>query len=124
MNQVEGICHSRSISSSRRAPTTPNSPRDMALGEVAWKFPIHTEMASKSNVRQTLTFLPMASLLVDLAEADQPGARAPALVFGISTGHLYCAGRESVQPHTDIVRQICRRLAMSLYHYVRSAFAA
>src|SRR5687768_26691 len=47
----------RSRSSSRRrrsTPTTPNSPRESMLGEVASKEPIQSEMASKSNVRQTV----------------------------------------------------------------------
>src|SRR5580700_1715113 len=62
MNQVERIRHSRSIAISRSAPTRPNSPREIALNERAPNPPSHSEMASKSKVRQTEIFvwLPIA----------------------------------------------------------------
>ena len=41
------------------SPTLPNSPREITLGEVAPNEPIHTDMASKSNERQTEIFLAM-----------------------------------------------------------------
>src|SRR5271155_3809194 len=56
MNQVERIPHSRIIAISRSAPTRPNSPREIALSELARKPPIQSEMASKSKVRQTEIF--------------------------------------------------------------------
>src|SRR6185437_16195587 len=85
-NQVEGIFHSRSMSSSRRAPTTPNSPREIALGEVAWKLPIQTEIASKSKVRQTVTFFALAFFVI----GEFP-------LLARSRGHLYCDRIASVQ---------------------------
>src|SRR5271155_2812090 len=61
MNQVDLISHRASISNNRSVATAPNSPREMALGEVAFRLPSHTEIASKSNDRHTATFLAMNS---------------------------------------------------------------
>src|SRR5581483_3024906 len=72
----EGIFHPRSISSRRRAPTSPNSPREIALGEVAWKLPIQTEIASKSKVRHTLTFFAMADSSSTAAARAAAGSHA------------------------------------------------
>src|ERR1700756_798698 len=55
MNQVDLISHRASISSRRSVATAPNSPREIALGEVAFRLPSHTEIASKSNDRHTET---------------------------------------------------------------------
>lgn len=38
----------------RATPTVPNSPREIMLGEVAPIGPIQSEIASKSNVKQTV----------------------------------------------------------------------
>ena len=56
MNQVDLISHRASISSRRSVATAPNSPREIALGEVAFRLPSrHTQIASKSNDRHTET---------------------------------------------------------------------
>src|SRR5690242_1624276 len=57
MNQVLGRWYSPSRSTRRWAPTSPNSPRAMRFGDLDRRGPTHTEMASKSNVRQTDTSL-------------------------------------------------------------------
>src|SRR3954467_678486 len=57
MNQVLGTSYSASRSTRRFAPTSPNSPRAIRFGDFDRRGPIHTEMASKSNVRQTETLL-------------------------------------------------------------------
>src|SRR5580704_8279551 len=103
------------MSSSRLAPTTPNSPREIALGEEAWKLPIQTEMASKSKVRQTLTFFAIT-------------------FFGIGSSlrHLYCDDIQGVQrPHVAIpistdapASAPLALLANAPSLYVRSAGAA
>src|SRR5713226_1350169 len=56
MNQVERMFASRSNVISRSAPMRPNSPREIALSEVARNPPSHSEIASKSKVRQTEIF--------------------------------------------------------------------
>src|SRR6516225_4258707 len=64
MNQVDLIpCFLRSARM-RRAPTRPNSPRDIGVGEVNPRA-IQPDTASKSKVRQTIR----------LAIADAPLAR-------------------------------------------------
>ena len=41
-------------SNMRRAPITPNSPREIMLGDFALKDPNQIDIASKSKVRQTV----------------------------------------------------------------------
>src|ERR1700688_1533237 len=60
MNQVDVISHRASISSRRSVATAPNSPREIALGEVAFRLPSHTQIASKSNDRHTETLAAMS----------------------------------------------------------------
>src|SRR5215203_674432 len=57
MNHVLGTSYSASRSTNRLAPTSPNSPRAIRLGDRVRRGPIHTEMASKSNVKHTDTSL-------------------------------------------------------------------
>src|SRR5262245_49281329 len=59
MNHVVRMPRRPSSASSRRAPTTPNSPRDSAVGLVSSRK-IQDETASKSNVRQTRWAVAMA----------------------------------------------------------------
>src|ERR1700730_8217883 len=59
MYQVERISHSRNMRSTRSAPTRPNSPREIALIDFERKVPIHSDIASKSKVRQTEIFFSM-----------------------------------------------------------------
>src|SRR5438034_8253113 len=58
------MSYSASRSRSRWAPTCPNSPRDNALGESVRKLAIHTDMASKSYDKQTVTSFDIAHLAV------------------------------------------------------------
>src|SRR5437899_12541381 len=53
MNQVALMSYSASSARIRRAPTRPNSPRDIGVGEVRPRE-IQPETASKSKVRQTM----------------------------------------------------------------------
>src|SRR5687768_1005546 len=54
MKNVAGMLFRSSSRKIRSTPTTPNSPREIMLGEVAPYGPIQMEMASKSKVRQTV----------------------------------------------------------------------
>src|SRR5436309_13837145 len=58
------MSYSASRSRSRWAPTCPNAPRDSALGESVRKLAIHTDMASKSYDKQTVTSFDIAHLAV------------------------------------------------------------
>src|SRR2546423_14967104 len=58
------MSYSASRSRSRWAPTCPNSPRDSALGESVRKLAIHTDIASKSYDKQTVTSFDIAHLAV------------------------------------------------------------
>src|ERR1700675_2305551 len=73
MNQVDLISHRASIFSKRSVATAPNSPREIALGEVAFRLPSHTQIASKSNDRHTAT-------LVAIRYSSMPGAAASDLI--------------------------------------------
>src|SRR5579872_5048352 len=73
MNQVDLISQRASISSKRLVATAPNSPREIALGEVAFRLPSHKQIASKSNDRQTAT-------LVAIRYSSMPGAVASDLI--------------------------------------------
>src|SRR5260370_40209905 len=82
MNQVERIFASWSIVSSRSAPTRPNSPREIALSELARNPPSHSEIASKSKLRQTEIFFSI--MVTPLPVRDTSGSRHFRL--GISSG--------------------------------------
>src|SRR5260370_37175407 len=84
MNQVERIFASWSIVSSRSAPTRPNSPREIALSELARNPPSHSEIASKSKLRQTEIFFSI--MVTPFPIQDTSGSR---LVQG-------CLSRESI----------------------------
>src|SRR4028119_601038 len=75
----------------RRAPTAPNSPREIMLGEVAPNGPIQSEIASKSNVRQTVAFV---FVMLSTPEADgttatvEPTPRGVAWEAGGAAGEV------------------------------------
>src|SRR5690348_9424315 len=52
-NQVDGISKRLSSANRRSAPTTPNSPREIGVGEVSPRE-MKPDKASKSKVRQTM----------------------------------------------------------------------
>src|SRR5579884_4306686 len=59
----------------RSTPTTPNSPREILLGEVALYGPIQSEMASKSKVRQTVPRASAMSSSPGSGSSDPSGQR-------------------------------------------------
>src|SRR5712691_542918 len=61
MNQVAGMPRFLSSARMRAAPITPNSPRDTGVGVVMPRA-IQPDMASKSNVMQTMCFATRSSL--------------------------------------------------------------
>src|SRR5262252_8021241 len=97
MNQVALMPYSASSARIRRAPTRPNSPRDIGVGEVKPRA-IQGETASKSKVRQTMRQA-MAMML------DPPGRRRPASILQPGRGKID-AEQAAVPP--DALRLLCR----------------
>src|SRR5215475_8602259 len=81
MNQVALMPYSASRARIRRAPTRPNSPRDIGVGEVKPRA-IQGETASKSKVRQTMRRA-MTMML------NPPGRRRPvSIVLQLGPGKI------------------------------------
>src|SRR5215211_8646886 len=97
MNHVLGMSYSASRSTRRFAPTSPNSPRAIRLGDFDRRGPIHTEMASKSNVRQTETPVFLVTVM-DSARYVEPVVQAEPVAHGLVT----CRLRRRRQPHTVV----------------------
>src|SRR5579864_5598121 len=95
MNQVDLISHRASIPSRRSVATAPNSPREIALGEVAFRLPSHTQIASKSNDKHTETLAAMDCS----SEFGPPGSDAVERsgIFAQDLFHRVAAARRAVR---------------------------